>query len=109
MDHYFASLCSVSPEVAEARGRQLGVTHSVLDVAVPEIGLQGARVVPLVGQRVATGVPQHVRVRLEGQLGLPARPLNHSGKPRSAKGGSPFGREGRLSALLLTLCTPIKP
>jgi hypothetical protein len=36
----------------------------MLDVPVPEVGLQGARVVPLVGQSVATGVPEDVRVGL---------------------------------------------
>jgi hypothetical protein len=37
---------------------------------VSKIGLQCARVVALVGQRVAAAVSQHVRVRLEGKLGL---------------------------------------
>jgi len=37
----------------------------VLDIPVPEIGLQGARVVPLIGQREPTGVPEHVWMRLE--------------------------------------------
>jgi hypothetical protein len=36
--------------------------------AVAEIGLQGARIVPLVGQREAAGVPQHVRVRQARRL-----------------------------------------
>jgi hypothetical protein len=54
-------------------------------------------------------VPQHVRVRLEPQLGLPARTLNHAGEACRAEGYSPFEREGRQSALLLTLCTIIKP
>jgi hypothetical protein len=34
---------------------------TVLDVAVSEIGLQRARVVPGIGEFVAAGVPQHVR------------------------------------------------
>ena len=46
----------------------------MLDVSVPEVGLQGARVVPLVSQGVAAGVPEHVWVRLE------PRALNHSGE-----------------------------
>ena len=34
---------------------------------MPEVGLQGARVVPLVCEGVAAGVPKHVRVRPEAQ------------------------------------------
>jgi hypothetical protein len=47
-----------APEVLETMRRQLGVAHRVLDVLVPEIGLQGAGVVAGVGQGVAAAVPQ---------------------------------------------------
>jgi hypothetical protein len=52
----------------------------VLDVAVSQIGLQGARVVPLVGEREAAGVPEHVRVGLEGKPRLNTYTLDHAGK-----------------------------
>ena len=59
-------ICALTaPEILEPRRRKLGVAHRVLDVAVAEIGLQGARIVSLVRQRVAAGVPEHVRVGLE--------------------------------------------
>jgi len=46
----------------------------MLDILVAEIGLNGARTVSLISQRDATGMPQHVRMSLEGRLGnLPAR------------------------------------
>jgi hypothetical protein len=46
----------------------------VLDIAVPEVRLKRPRVVPPVGQGMAAGVPEHVRVRLEAELGgMPAR------------------------------------
>ena len=45
-----------------------------------EIGLQRSGIVPLVGQRVAAGVAEHVRVCLEAELGLAARPLDHAGE-----------------------------
>jgi hypothetical protein len=48
-------IVSVAPEVLEARGRQLRVAHGVLDVAMAEIRLQGARVGALVGQLKAAG------------------------------------------------------
>ena len=41
--------------------------------------LQGPLVVDLVGQRVATDVPKYMRMRLEGQLSLDARLLDHAG------------------------------
>jgi hypothetical protein len=53
----------------------------VLNVSVPKVSLQRPRIVPFVGQRVTTGMPEHVRVRREGQLGLDARPLDHLGLP----------------------------
>ena len=62
------------PEVFETIRCQLGVAHGVLDVAVAEVGLKCPRVVPLVGQRVAAAVPQHVRVALKPSLAsMPAR------------------------------------
>jgi hypothetical protein len=50
------------PKVLEPRWRQLSVPHRVLDVFVPEIGLQRPRVVPTVGQRIAASVPKHMAV-----------------------------------------------
>jgi hypothetical protein len=47
----------LSPKVLKAIRRQLGVAHRMLDIAVPEICLQGAGVVALIGEGEATGVP----------------------------------------------------
>jgi hypothetical protein len=47
-----------------------------------EVGLQCSRVVPFVCQSAAAGVPEHVRVNLQPQLGLGARSLDHPGKAR---------------------------
>jgi hypothetical protein len=65
---------SVAPEVLEARGRQFGVAHGVLDVSMAEIRLQGARVGALVGKLKAAGVTEHVWVGLEAKLGRDAQP-----------------------------------
>ena len=57
---------------------------------------------PLVGERVAAGVPEHVRVRLEAELRLEPCPLDHAGEPCGAE-GCPALRgehEGRLGLLL---------
>jgi hypothetical protein len=43
---------------------------------------------PLVRERVAASVPQHVRMSLEAQLGLAAGPLDHAGQPIGAKGAA---------------------
>ena len=51
-----------------------------------EIGLQGAGVVPLVGQCEPAGVTQHVRMALERQSRLDASPLHHPGKPSRGEG-----------------------
>lgn len=69
-----------------------------------EVGLQSARIVPLIGQRVATRVPEHMGVRLETQLGLPACPFHHAceacrAEGRTALGGEHKGRLGLLFAL----------
>jgi len=72
------SLNALSPKLFEPRRRQLSVAHRVLDVAVPKVSLQGARIVPLVGQRVAAGVPEHVGMSLEAQLSFGTRPLDHA-------------------------------
>jgi hypothetical protein len=48
--------------------------------------LQRPCVVPLVGQCIAAGVPEHVRVSLESQFGLLSRPLDHSGETGGGEG-----------------------
>ena len=51
-----------------------------------EVGLQGAGIVALVGQGEATGVPQHVRVDLEAELGSLASALHMRAKPAVVNG-----------------------
>ncbi len=53
-------LLSIPPEILEPLRRKLGVSHRVLDVLVPEVVLQRASIVSLVGELVATGMAQHV-------------------------------------------------
>src|ERR1035437_6047006 len=82
----------------------------MLNVAVAEVGLQGAGVVALVGQGITTSVPKHVWVRLEGQLGLPARPFDHAGEASRTERCPAFRgeHEGRLG-FLLALKPPQRP
>ncbi len=56
----------------------------MLDILVAEIRLQRPRIVPSVGEGVATGVPEHVWMGLETELRLDGCPLDH---PSEASGG----------------------
>ena len=60
---------SLLPKPLEAVGRQLGVEHRVLDVAVPEIVLDSAGIVAVVGELEPTGMAQHMGMHREGEGG----------------------------------------
>ena len=60
---------SVPPKVLESVGRHFGVPDRVLDVLVPEVVLQGPRVVTIIGQLEPTGMAKHVWVDREWHLG----------------------------------------
>ena len=64
--------------------RQLSIPNRVLNIAMPEVRLQRPCIVSSVGQCGAAGMPEHVRVRLEGQLGMMAVSFRHPSyaKPR---------------------------
>jgi hypothetical protein len=72
----------------EPRRGQLGVSDSVLDIPMAEIGLQGASIMTVVRELVPTCVTQHVWVDLEPELRLRARSLDRSCKPRGRERGS---------------------
>ena len=62
------------PEIVEAGGAQFAVAHRVLDVAVPEVRLQRAGIVAVVGELVTAGMAEHVRMGFEGRpASAPAR------------------------------------
>jgi hypothetical protein len=63
---------SVSPKVPKPIRRHFGIANGVLDVLVAEISLQRPRIDALIRQQIAAGVPEHVRMNWERQLG--ARP-----------------------------------
>jgi len=64
-----ASTTLIPPKVLEPVGRHFGVPDRVLDVLVPEVVLQGPRVVAIVGEFEPTGMAKHVRVDGEWHLG----------------------------------------
>jgi hypothetical protein len=61
----------LAPEVFEACRRKLGIAHRGLDILVSKVGLQRPRVVAGVGQGVAAGVAQHVRMSRSTILAKP--------------------------------------
>jgi hypothetical protein len=69
---------SVPPKVFEAVGRHLSVSHGVLNVLVPEVVLQGPRVVAIVSELEPTGMAKHVRVDREWHPGGLADALDES-------------------------------
>jgi len=58
-----------APHVLETNRTQFGIAGGVLDGPVPEPILNQPGVMAGVGQRVATGMAQHVGVDLEGEAG----------------------------------------
>jgi hypothetical protein len=57
-----------------------------LDIPVPEIGLQTARIIALVGELVAAAVTQHVRVNAEWHSSPLAAAAFSSNNPLIEKG-----------------------
>src|SRR5262245_64581278 len=64
----------VFPPSFKAGRCQLGVAYRVLYVFVAQVGLQAARIVPLVRKLIAAGVSKHMRVRLDLEPGCLASP-----------------------------------
>ena len=59
---------SVRPKPLESLGAEFRIAHGMRDVPVPEILLDGARVVTVVGELEPGRMAQHVRMNWERQL-----------------------------------------
>jgi hypothetical protein len=59
---------SVLPEILEPIRRHLGVSDCVHDIFVAHVVLKGSGVMPIIGQLVSSGVPEHVGVDREWKL-----------------------------------------
>jgi hypothetical protein len=97
---------SLSPKILETRRCQLGIAHRVLDIFVTKIGLQGAGVVPVIREFVAASMPQHVRMRLKGELSHNPSPFNHARESSRAKRRAALGREHEWRLRLLLALEP---
>ena len=84
---------SVAPEIFEPVRRQLGVAHRVLDVLVAEVGLHRPRVCALVGELVAAGMAQHVRVHPMTSARRPWRRAAACGRSPRSRTARPLRRK----------------
>src|SRR5215475_6522870 len=84
---------SATPKVLEPVGRHFGVPDGVLNVLVPEVVLQGARVVTIVGELEPTGMAKHVGVDWEWHLGSLADALDEPVETNGADWPAALGNE----------------
>jgi hypothetical protein len=69
---------SISKKLLEPLRRQRRVARRILNVAMPEVGLDRPRVVAVVGELIAAGVAEHVGVNFDTEASLEARALDHA-------------------------------
>src|SRR5262249_2458339 len=77
----------------EPVGRHVGVPDRVLNVLVPEVVLQGPRVVAIIGQLEPAGMAKHVRVDREWHLGGLPEALDEPVETGGADGPAALGNE----------------
>jgi hypothetical protein len=99
----FKTLPSVPPEVLEPVRRQGRADRSAGDRSMAEPSLDCPSVVPLVGEGVATGVAEHVRVRLQFEARRSSHPLDHPGKAGRGERRSPLADEDKRRRLAFPL------
>ena len=55
--------------------------HVILNVAMPKVGLDRPRIVSVVGELIAAGMPKHVGVGFDALVGVYGCSLDHAGEP----------------------------
>jgi hypothetical protein len=83
----------IPPEILEPPRRQRRIASRILDIAVPQVGLERPGIDPVVCQLEAAGMPQHVGVRLDTQLGDDGGSLDHAIEPRRRQRRPALGYE----------------
>jgi len=63
MAGYFVATTLISPEILESSGRQRRIDRRRRDRAMPQPSLDCPGIVPPVGEGIAAGVSEHVRIR----------------------------------------------
>ena len=77
-----ATVSLIPPKILKPPRRQRRIAGRVLDIAVPEVGLQRSRIDPVIGELEAAGMPQHVGMRLDPELSDDGCSFDHAIKPR---------------------------
>ena len=54
----------VLPKAFEPIGRESSIPHRILDIAVPQVGLERTGIVAVICQFVTAGVAEHMRMSL---------------------------------------------
>jgi hypothetical protein len=68
----------IPPEILEPTRCQRRIAGRILDIAVPEVGLQRPCIDPVVRQLKAAGVAEHMGVHLDAQVGDDPSALDHT-------------------------------
>ena len=84
---------SVPPKVFEPVGRHFGIPDRVLNVLVPEVLLQGPRVVAIICELEPAGMAKHVGVDREWHLGSLPDTLDEAMEANGADRPTAFGNE----------------
>src|SRR5260370_8432585 len=74
------------------------VADRMLNISVAQIVLQRPGIDAVVGELVASGMSEHVRVRLEREPRLLAGPLHQAGQPGPPEGRLAFRHEDHIAA-----------
>src|SRR2546430_13542404 len=81
---------SILPEITKPLGGQFRVTYRVLNMAMPEVLLNGARIDAFVCQVKATRMAEHMRMDRKRELGVETRTQNDMADGAIAERGAPF-------------------
>ena len=86
-------LLSVLPEILEPVRRHLRVSNRVHDIFVTHVVLERPGIMPIVGELVAGGMPEHVRVNWEWELRGLSSPGDRFQKSCRRSGTTALGHE----------------
>ena len=81
---------SVLPEITKPLGCQVRVAYRVLNMAVPEILLNGAGIDTFVREVKATRMAEHVRMDRKRELGVEASAQNYMADGAITERAAPF-------------------
>src|SRR5262249_19024194 len=84
---------SVIPEITKPLGSQFRVAHRVLNMAMPEILLDGAGIDAFVREVKATGMAEHMWMDRKGELSVKASAQNNMADGAIAEWAAPFGEK----------------